>query len=155
MYAVSSTPLPSRRFGRRWTGWRRPATASVIIDLSGLRVIDSSGVGSIVSLYKRVRAYGGHASVRGAKDQPLAIFKLLEAGPRAGARGGGGRLMRSSAAPPDPSWAALRAHSGRLFRPGPPSHLDGVRVGGPGHPGGAGHGGRGNRCARAPPSCCA
>lgn len=51
---------------------------TVIIDLSGLRVIDSSGVGSIVSLYKRVRAYGGQASVRGAKDQPLAIFRLLK-----------------------------------------------------------------------------
>ena len=51
---------------------------TVIIDLSGLRVIDSSGVGSIVSLYKRVRAYGGTATVRGARDQPLAIFKLLK-----------------------------------------------------------------------------
>ena len=59
----------------------RLATAGhrqVIVDLSGLRVIDSSGVGSIVSLYKRVRAYGGQANVRGAKDQPLAIFKLLK-----------------------------------------------------------------------------
>jgi anti-sigma B factor antagonist len=59
----------------------RVATAghrSVIIDLSGLRVIDSSGVGSIVSVYKRVRAYGGQAFVRGAKDQPAAIFKLLK-----------------------------------------------------------------------------
>jgi len=51
---------------------------AVIVDLSGLRVIDSSGVGSIVSLYKRVRAYGGHVSVRGAKEQPLAIFRLLK-----------------------------------------------------------------------------
>jgi anti-sigma B factor antagonist len=59
----------------------RVATArhrSVIVDLSGLRVIDSSGIGSIVSLYKRVRAYGGQVAVRGAKDQPLAIFKLLK-----------------------------------------------------------------------------
>jgi anti-sigma B factor antagonist len=51
---------------------------TVIIDLSGLRVIDSSGVGSIVSLYKRVRAYGGQVAVRGAKEQPLAIFRLLK-----------------------------------------------------------------------------
>jgi anti-sigma B factor antagonist len=51
---------------------------TVMVDLSGLRVIDSSGVGAIVSLYKRVRAYGGSATVRGAKDQPLAIFKLLK-----------------------------------------------------------------------------
>jgi anti-sigma B factor antagonist len=51
---------------------------SVIVDLGGLRVIDSSGVGAIVSLYKRVRAHGGSACVRGARDQPLAIFKLLK-----------------------------------------------------------------------------
>ena len=51
---------------------------AVIIDLSGLRVIDSSGIGSIVSLYKRVRAYGGSICVRGARDQPLAIFRLLK-----------------------------------------------------------------------------
>jgi anti-sigma B factor antagonist len=50
---------------------------NVVVDLSGLRLIDSSGVGAIVSLYKRVRAYGGEASVRGLRDQPLAIFRLL------------------------------------------------------------------------------
>ena len=50
---------------------------NVVVDLSGLRLIDSSGVGAIVSLYKRVRAYGGVASVRGLRDQPLAIFRLL------------------------------------------------------------------------------
>jgi anti-sigma B factor antagonist len=50
---------------------------NVIIDLSGLRVIDSSGVGSIIALYKRVRSYGGIVSVRGARDQPLAILRLL------------------------------------------------------------------------------
>jgi anti-sigma B factor antagonist len=59
----------------------RLATAghrSVIVDMSGLSVIDSSGVGSIVSLYKRVRGNGGTVQVRGAKDQPLAILRLLK-----------------------------------------------------------------------------
>jgi len=50
---------------------------NVVVDLGGLRLIDSSGVGAIVSLYKRVRKYGGEASVRGLRDQPLAIFRLL------------------------------------------------------------------------------
>lgn len=50
---------------------------NVVVDLGGLRLIDSSGVGAIVSLYKRVRGYGGEASVRGLRDQPLAIFRLL------------------------------------------------------------------------------
>jgi anti-sigma B factor antagonist len=59
----------------------RLATAghrSIIVDLSGLQVIDSSGIGSIVSLYKRVRGNGGTVRVRGAKDQPLAILRLLK-----------------------------------------------------------------------------
>ena len=49
----------------------------VVVDLSFLRVIDSSGVGAIVSLYKRVRATGGDVRVTGLRDQPLAIFQLL------------------------------------------------------------------------------
>ena len=49
----------------------------VAIDMSGLRMIDSSGVGAVVSLYKRVRAQGGRISVQGLSGQPLAIFRLL------------------------------------------------------------------------------
>ena len=49
----------------------------IIVDLSGLRLIDSSGVGAIVSLYKRVRAHGGDVKVVGVRGQPLAIFRLL------------------------------------------------------------------------------
>jgi anti-anti-sigma factor len=50
---------------------------AIVIDLSSLRMVDSSGVGAIVSLYKRVRAQGGAVSVAGLRDQPLAIFRLL------------------------------------------------------------------------------
>jgi len=49
----------------------------VDVDLSRLRMIDSSGVGAIVSLYKRVRAQDGQVVVAGLQDQPLAIFRLL------------------------------------------------------------------------------
>ena len=49
----------------------------VTVDLAALRLIDSSGIGALVSLYKRVRAYGGGVTVTGLKDQPLSIFKLL------------------------------------------------------------------------------
>jgi anti-sigma B factor antagonist len=49
----------------------------VTVDLSALRLIDSSGVGAIVSLYKRMRAQGGQVRVTGLRDQPLAIFRLL------------------------------------------------------------------------------
>jgi anti-sigma B factor antagonist len=49
----------------------------ITVDLSELRLIDSSGVGALVSLYKRVRAQGGDVRFVGVKDQPLVIFKLL------------------------------------------------------------------------------
>lgn len=50
----------------------------ITLDLSGLRLIDSSGVGAIVSLFKRARAEGGEVRVVGLRDQPLAIFNLLK-----------------------------------------------------------------------------
>lgn len=49
----------------------------VVVDLSALRLIDSSGVGALVSLFKQVRARGGDVVVENVKDQPLAIFRLL------------------------------------------------------------------------------
>jgi anti-sigma B factor antagonist len=51
--------------------------AQVVFDLSALRMIDSSGVGVIVSLYKRIRANGGAVTITGLRDQPLAILRLL------------------------------------------------------------------------------
>jgi anti-sigma B factor antagonist len=49
----------------------------VTVNLSELRLIDSSGVGALVSLYKRVRAKGGEVRFVGVTAQPLVIFKLL------------------------------------------------------------------------------
>lgn len=49
----------------------------VLVDLSPLRLIDSSGVGAVVALFKVVRSYGGDLSVVGVRDQPLAILRLL------------------------------------------------------------------------------
>jgi anti-sigma B factor antagonist len=48
------------------------------VDLSQLQMIDSSGVGIVVSLYKAVRDYGGQITITGLRDQPLAIFRLLK-----------------------------------------------------------------------------
>ncbi len=49
----------------------------VACDLSELELIDSSGVAALVKLYKAVRGAGGAIAITGARDQPLAIFKLL------------------------------------------------------------------------------
>jgi anti-sigma B factor antagonist len=49
----------------------------VLVELSRLRLIDSTGVGAIVSLFKRVRAYGGKFEVKGVTGQPWTIFQVL------------------------------------------------------------------------------
>jgi len=50
----------------------------VLVDLSGLDLIDSSGVAALVKLYKGIRNVGGAVTISGARDQPLSIFKLLK-----------------------------------------------------------------------------
>jgi anti-sigma B factor antagonist len=73
----------------------------VEVDLSALRMLDSSGVGALVSLYKRVRGYGGEVVMVGLRDQPLAIFRLLRLdrvmiGSDLGASSGGAQKQSSS-----------------------------------------------------------
>lgn len=48
----------------------------VRVDLAALDLIDSSGIAALVKLYKGVRSGGGAITIAGARDQPLAIFKL-------------------------------------------------------------------------------
>lgn len=55
---------------------RLPAT-EVRLDLSSLRMIDGRGVGAIVSLAKRLRSQGSQLRVVGARDQPLALLRLM------------------------------------------------------------------------------
>lgn len=50
----------------------------VTVDIAKVTMIDSSGIGAIVSLFKRLKADGGQVLVVGARDQPLAVFKLLK-----------------------------------------------------------------------------
>jgi anti-sigma B factor antagonist len=50
----------------------------VTVDIEKLTLIDSSGVGAIVSLFKRVKANGGNVVVINAREQPLAVLKLLK-----------------------------------------------------------------------------
>jgi len=50
----------------------------VIVDLGRVTLLDSFGVGVLVSLWKRVKARGGHVRVVSANDQPLAVLKILK-----------------------------------------------------------------------------
>jgi anti-sigma B factor antagonist len=48
-----------------------------IINLSELRMIDSSGVGAIIYGFRKVRERGGTMTIEGATDQPLSILRLM------------------------------------------------------------------------------
>ena len=50
----------------------------VNLDLEALTLLDSSGVGAIISLFRRVAAGGGRLAVVRAHDQPLAVLKVLK-----------------------------------------------------------------------------
>jgi anti-sigma B factor antagonist len=50
----------------------------VMVDLEHVTMLDSAGVGALVSLWKRMKAQGGDVVAVGAHDQPLAVLKLLK-----------------------------------------------------------------------------
>ena len=70
---INSAPALAEEIDRIIAG--RPG--KVLVDLGALDLIDSSGVAALVKLYKGVRGASGAISISGARDQPLAIFKLL------------------------------------------------------------------------------
>lgn len=49
----------------------------VVCDLRSLETIDSSGVGAIISLFKRLRLKGGDLRIARLRGQPKEIFRLL------------------------------------------------------------------------------
>jgi anti-anti-sigma factor len=51
--------------------------ARVVLDLQNLTLLDSSGVGTLVSLLKRARAMQGEVRAAGLQGQPAEIFELL------------------------------------------------------------------------------
>ena len=49
----------------------------VDLDLSRLRLIDTSGVGMLLGFLKNLSDQGGQLTLCGLRDQPLEIFKLI------------------------------------------------------------------------------
>jgi len=49
----------------------------VDLDLSRLRVIDTSGVGMLLGFFKNLSNQGGQLTLCGLRDQPIQIFKLI------------------------------------------------------------------------------
>ena len=51
---------------------------SIIIDMSELKSISSSGIGKIVMLYKQMNKKGGKIKIVGVNDTILQIFKIVK-----------------------------------------------------------------------------
>ena len=50
----------------------------VTVDMERVTLLDSNGVGALVSLFKQITAQGGRVVVVGAHGQPLAVLRLLK-----------------------------------------------------------------------------
>lgn len=48
----------------------------IVIDLSGVDFLDSTGLGVIVGVLKRVRTHGGDLAVAGAEDHVRKVFDI-------------------------------------------------------------------------------
>ncbi len=49
----------------------------VVIDIADVSFIDSSGIGGLVFLFKRLREHGHTLRIVGARGQPLDLFRHL------------------------------------------------------------------------------
>jgi anti-sigma B factor antagonist len=56
---------------------RTAGARAVVVDLGKLELIDSSGVGVFISLFKRARSEGGRVVFAAIGGQPREIFRLL------------------------------------------------------------------------------
>ena len=50
---------------------------AVALDLGGVTFLDSSGIGAIVFLFKRLKAKGSDLVIQGAEGQPRELLQLL------------------------------------------------------------------------------
>lgn len=55
---------------------RKPAR--LVVDLTQVSYMDSSGIGILVEVYRRVRAYGGALMVCGLADRVRSVFEITK-----------------------------------------------------------------------------
>lgn len=59
--------------------WFAPADAGrVVVDLSGVTVVDSAALGRLLTLHHRCRQTGGRLTVRGLRPEVREVFRLTK-----------------------------------------------------------------------------
>lgn len=79
-----SGPLTSAgvdSFREQFLGWWQglPAVRNVVVDLAGVDFLDSSGLGTLVALLKRVSERGGDLKVAGLQKKVRMVFEITRA----------------------------------------------------------------------------
>ncbi|MCP4680249.1 MAG: STAS domain-containing protein [Deltaproteobacteria bacterium] len=49
----------------------------IVLDFKDLTLIDSSGIGAVVSIFKQARSKGGEVKIAGLHEQPKEVFEIL------------------------------------------------------------------------------
>ena len=49
----------------------------VLIDFSGVGIVTSAGIGTMIRLYTRLKGYGGGLAIYGCSDKILEIFSIV------------------------------------------------------------------------------
>ena len=50
----------------------------LVINLEAVRYLDSSGIGTLVEVFRRVNAYGGKLVLCGLNDRVLSVFEITK-----------------------------------------------------------------------------
>ena len=68
-------------FREQFAGWWQslPAIRNVVVDLSGVDFLDSSGLGSLIALLKRVSERGGDMKIAGLQKKVRMVFEITRA----------------------------------------------------------------------------
>ncbi len=68
-------------FREQFVGWWQtlPDLRNVVVDLTGVDFIDSSGLGSLIALLKRISERGGDMKIAGLQKKVRMVFEITRA----------------------------------------------------------------------------
>jgi len=77
--ALTSAVVDS--FREQFVGWWQglPELRNVVVDMEGVDFLDSSGLGSLIALLKRVSERGGDMKIAGLQKKVRMVFEITRA----------------------------------------------------------------------------
>ncbi|HVY68506.1 MAG TPA: STAS domain-containing protein [Verrucomicrobiae bacterium] len=72
-FTAATVPEFKQAFENAW----KPDITRVVLDLSGVEFIDSSGVGALLGVQKRLSSQGEPVTLKGARPAVVSVLELL------------------------------------------------------------------------------